>query len=450
MAEVLTPQQRGWPEGFTPADPNLTFEQAGLKEQDTEVPGRYWASPEGRLWIVEGHHSQFAKDYLGGTQAALDSGWVAVSQDEGVALKLEAKDTPALNNSAVELIVRAMNPSSLLTTVTGGREMQFLVGTFMKYDFKLGEWVEYLIDKQNNPKGSFRLFSGEDRTKVIEEPLTVDHLTITFHDKLFDYYLAAPNVGLDWYVTEIAGMKVGFGSKYQLKKFMLKLKTEFFTDGNIPGSNIRIAPIPEIEEPLVRRMGGYNHATDKWDSTDSLATITAETEAFREKWRAALEAAQSQDFQPGQTVQIVDPNWFIDWATPDKYKFIGTNIGTLAVKIVSVVSPGRYVVETNNHHESFEADKDRLAVYIAGDDYLWSRYMEWLDMGTPIRQAQAAAAPIGVTGGWHFSASVPIKENNLPIEVKRKEERGSVGPQQWEITDESPGQLKVSPQGPQF
>ncbi len=84
----------------------------------------------------------------------------------------------------------------------------------------------------------------------------MDTITIAFHEQFFDYYLKTDDTPEGYYITEIAGMKVGFGSKYQLKKFLLKLKTEMFTGGIIPPANIRVEPIPHIDAPVIRRLGG--------------------------------------------------------------------------------------------------------------------------------------------------------------------------------------------------
>ncbi len=91
---------------------------------------------------------------------------------------------------------------------------------------------------------------------VLSAACNVDTITIAFHEQFFDYYLKTDDTPEGYYITEIAGMKVGFGSKYQLKKFLLKLKTEMFTGGIIPPANIRVEPIPHIDAPVIRRLGG--------------------------------------------------------------------------------------------------------------------------------------------------------------------------------------------------
>lgn len=96
---------------------------------------------------------------------------------------------------------------------------------------------------------------AEDKSRVLDKEYTTDFLELIFSDQFFDYYLKTPETPDGYYITDIAGMKVGFGSSYQLKKFILKLEEEMFTDGVIPAFNIRVRPMPEISEPVVRRLG---------------------------------------------------------------------------------------------------------------------------------------------------------------------------------------------------
>ncbi len=81
----------------------------------------------------------------------------------------------------------------------------------------------------------------------------LDDLVITFDEMLFDYYIKDPFKDRH-YVTEIGGMKAGFGAKYQLRKFVTKLKT-FFPSGQVNQSDILSKPVPELKEPVVRRLG---------------------------------------------------------------------------------------------------------------------------------------------------------------------------------------------------
>jgi hypothetical protein len=220
-------------------------------EQTNPTPGKYWLTPDGRMWNIGSDiHEIFATKYLGGLKSAFSNGCVRVSFDMG-RLGLQAQDYYAFNLSKLSKMAW---DKSVLVFVTADADdshsSQFGAKSFRESGTELYTFIGQSWGLE--PRGSLHVFA--DRSKVIEEPLTVDHLTITFHENLFDYYLAVPNME-GWYVTEIGGMKVGFGSKYQLKKFLLKIKTEFFTDGNLPGSNVRVAPIPKIEEPLVRRMG---------------------------------------------------------------------------------------------------------------------------------------------------------------------------------------------------
>jgi hypothetical protein len=90
---------------------------------------------------------------------------------------------------------------------------------------------------------------------LLDKPVTLDSLMISFHEPLFDYYLRAPGQPDGHYVVEIGEQKAGFGSKYQLRKFMEFLKEERFSDGIIPPLSVKTRPIPDVSEPVVRRLG---------------------------------------------------------------------------------------------------------------------------------------------------------------------------------------------------
>jgi hypothetical protein len=340
------------PTWFQPTQQDLTYEEAGIQTQAEAAPGKYWVTPDGTMLIVPTYHNDFAKQFLGGEDNAYSAGCVRVGFDESLSMYCQAQDCPAFNNPALELLARIPSMVAAETMQDRGILASFTVKKFVASAFRFGDYVQYVIDKQK-VTGCLHLMAASsiDRSKVIEEQLTVDHLTITFHDKLFDYYLAVPNMPPGWYITEIGGMKVGFGSKYQLKKFMLKLKEEFFSDGQIPGSNIKIAPIPEIEEPIVRRMGS----------------------------------------------EVVFPEGYFD---PEEAALISQQLFQKAYEDL--------VPE--------EAEEVLKAVR--------NRYV---------------------------AASVPIIEHGIPLEVKKKLEKGSVGPQLWEISEgneDSNKALNGRPTGP--
>lgn len=94
-----------------------------------------------------------------------------------------------------------------------------------------------------------------DNAILIDQPLDIGSLTIVFHEMFFDYYLRAPGQPDGYYVTDIGEQKVGFGSKYQLRKFMENLKEERFSTGVIPERTVKVQPIPELSTPVVRRLG---------------------------------------------------------------------------------------------------------------------------------------------------------------------------------------------------
>lgn len=112
------------------------------------------------------------------------------------------------------------------------------------------KWVKYLPKKDNSLK-----VIAQDNAVLIEQPVYIDQMVISFEDKFFDYYLRAPGQPDGHYVVEIGDQKVGFGSKYQLRKFLKTIQEERLTEGVIPALTMKVRPIPTISEPVVRRLG---------------------------------------------------------------------------------------------------------------------------------------------------------------------------------------------------
>jgi hypothetical protein len=386
-----------WPPHLKPANSDLSFEEAGIQEQTGEELGAQWITADGRVWpLPQGmDHHTFADAYLGGEDQAYSSGSVHVHFDDGI-LAIQARDPAAFNLAPLEIM--ANNPAVVgivAESYPPGKYSSFSVHAFKRSYETLQDYIAQSWSRSAYGRLHYR-YAAVDRSKVIVEPLTVDHLTITFNDKLFDYYLAAPNMEPGWYITEIGGMKVGFGAKYQLKKFMLKLKEEFFSDGQIPGSNIKIAPIPEISEPVVRRMGSTNDL--------GLNMITMCCYCY-----------------PYHTMKVegnVDPGLL---ATVEEESAAACNITSETQKALAAAG--------------VHLSHGKCAAACARPDV----------------EENAIIDKINNIKDLARKGSVPIIEHGIPIEVKRKLEQGSVGPQVWEISEgelDSNKTLNSRPTGP--
>ena len=475
---AAAPPATNWPTYFRPADPSLSFAESGIKEQTQAIPGDYWLTPNGKVWFSLGDHKAFADNFLGDMDAAYAVGCVRTAY-QAKTLAMTAKNAAAFDLSPLELM--AHNSDVLMIVAEShppAKRARFYAEEFVAsfdtlVEHILKQWSPAPIDPRYKWSYVHHITSGADRSKVIEEPLTVDHLTITFHENLFDYYLAVPNME-GWYVTEIGGMKVGFGSKYQLKKFLLKIKTEFFTDGNLPGSNVRVAPIPKIEEPLVRRMGAFGDSFRH--DPEFIRKRDEKFKARKQVWDSIIDRIIR--LGPGERIKLSDlvegdmpkyapimlrkklhergiTNMFVgDPTNPlldnpeeggftskpqDRWVVMNTDRGPVpAEEMIGEV-------KTTIPAATAQANRDRMQELIAD--------MEVLSPDDPKRPAmeKEIAKLRNISAGWHFSASVPIKENNLPVEVKRRLERGSVTEDVWEISEgdeNSRGQMEVKPTGP--
>lgn len=116
-------------------------------------------------------------------------------------------------------------------------------------------WKDLLMPKTD---GTEKKAAANPDEKAItwEKAVSIDSLLVVFHEEFFDYYLRVPEQPDGYYITDIGDQKVGFGSKYQLRKFLEQLKEERYISGTIPELNIVLKPIPTLSAPVVRRLGG--------------------------------------------------------------------------------------------------------------------------------------------------------------------------------------------------
>jgi len=89
----------------------------------------------------------------------------------------------------------------------------------------------------------------------LEKDVLITDLQVMFDDNFFDYYLIVDGMSENTYITSISDIKVGFGSKYHLHKFIKRLQEELLTEGIIPKNNIIYQEKPTVSEPVVRRLG---------------------------------------------------------------------------------------------------------------------------------------------------------------------------------------------------
>jgi len=92
-----------------------------------------------------------------------------------------------------------------------------------------------------------------------EQYFSVFDFSSAFDEMLYDYYLPDPRDDKpNHYVTDIGGVKVGFGAKYMLNKILTKILPKIYPSGKIPINQVTSKPIPKIDDQLVRRLGSIH------------------------------------------------------------------------------------------------------------------------------------------------------------------------------------------------
>jgi hypothetical protein len=98
---------------------------------------------------------------------------------------------------------------------------------------------------------SFKIVSKIVKLKPQE--LNIKDFTISFNEMYRDYVIYFPG-HIDWYITRIGDLDAGFGPRYLLKKILEQVE-KANPDGTIDSGSVEVRTIPELPEPLIRRLG---------------------------------------------------------------------------------------------------------------------------------------------------------------------------------------------------
>jgi hypothetical protein len=79
-----------------------------------------------------------------------------------------------------------------------------------------------------------------------------DDLKISYNETYGDYVIYTP-WSFDYYVTSIAGFKLGFGARYHLARILRKVFSIY--PATIPIWELEWQKVPNVDEPIVRRLG---------------------------------------------------------------------------------------------------------------------------------------------------------------------------------------------------
>lgn len=91
------------------------------------------------------------------------------------------------------------------------------------------------------------------RVDIPKEELNISDLQISFNEMYRDYVIYYPG-HIDWYITNIGDIELGFGPRYLLHKLIKEIE-KANPDGTIDSGSIVVKTIPELPEPLTRRLG---------------------------------------------------------------------------------------------------------------------------------------------------------------------------------------------------
>lgn len=84
------------------------------------------------------------------------------------------------------------------------------------------------------------------------QDINTNDLVVSFNEAFFDYYIPAP-----WdqgqYITYVGDFRLGFGPRYLLGDIIEKIQGVY--SEMVPSYSIQTKPIPELTEPIVRRLG---------------------------------------------------------------------------------------------------------------------------------------------------------------------------------------------------
>lgn len=104
-----------------------------------------------------------------------------------------------------------------------------------------------------------RISTFKIQSKRVELPkgnLNLDSLLVSFNEMYRDYVIYYPG-SIDKYITNIGDIELGFGPRYLLHK-LLKEVRKANPDGTVDNGSVVVKTIPQLPEPLTRRLGQLN------------------------------------------------------------------------------------------------------------------------------------------------------------------------------------------------
>ena len=108
-----------------------------------------------------------------------------------------------------------------------------------------------------------RISTFKIQSKRVELPkgnLNLDSLIVSFNEMYRDYVVYYPG-SIDKYITNIGDIELGFGPRYLLHK-LLKEVRKANPDGTVDNGSVVVKTIPQLPEPLTRRLGSLEVATN--------------------------------------------------------------------------------------------------------------------------------------------------------------------------------------------
>ena len=105
----------------------------------------------------------------------------------------------------------------------------------------------------------FKISTFKIQSKKIELPkgeLQLSSLMVSFNEMYRDYVIYYPG-HIDWYITNIGDIELGFGPRYLLQKLLREVE-KANPDGTVDKGSIVVKTIPQLPEPLTRRLGQLN------------------------------------------------------------------------------------------------------------------------------------------------------------------------------------------------
>ena len=120
----------------------------------------------------------------------------------------------------------------------------------------------------------FKISTFKIQSKKIELPkgeLQLSSLMVSFNEMFRDYVIYYPG-HIDWYITNIGDIELGFGPRYLLQKLLREVE-KANPDGTVDKGSIVVKTIPQLPEPLTRRLGQLNREACGEDFPTSNKTV---------------------------------------------------------------------------------------------------------------------------------------------------------------------------------